>query len=186
MNLTIVLRSVCVGMLASMFASPVAAAEEIKTACHGLEARVINASGMRSGDEANLPADIKVTSVDAPGRITAVPSKTLRVLLFGPVLGSMDSNDFPTGLTCTDSGIIITMTIEHWGDAATKNILWRPRVELELILHQTKVVLEGKWVMRSRTGALVAKASGWGGPEEKFPLTIERRFTPQKVSEPQS
>jgi hypothetical protein len=102
--------------------------------------------------------------------------KTLSVVFFGPVLGSMDSNEQPTGLACTDNGVVVTMSIEHRGDSAQKNILWRPRVEVELSLHQQQVVVEGKWIMRdSNGGGEVYLTNGWRvGPLQKFPVTIEK------------
>jgi len=172
---TIALRVFCIGVLASVYASPVAA-EDIKATCHGLDARVISVGGMRPEDgSAAVPAEIRIVLSEQLKVLKPDMGRPVRVVLFGPVLGSMDSvNETSAGLVCTDEGMIVTVTIKHLGNTAVRNLLWRPRVELALSLHQQQVVVEGKWIMRDRTGTLVDSATGWGGPEEKFPLTIEK------------
>jgi hypothetical protein len=93
----------------------------------------------------------------------------------GPVLGSMDSRQVETDLACTPNGVLLTATITRSADyngSAAKNVLWRPRIEIAIVLRQTGIVFQTKWRMRSSTGAELSHAQTPPYPDRQYPLVV--------------
>ncbi|MBV8818396.1 MAG: hypothetical protein JO022_08580 [Acidobacteriaceae bacterium] len=98
------------------------------------------------------------------------------VAAWGPNLGSMDSPDVQITITCMDTGVAVTGVITRsaaYTGAAAKNVLWRPRITLDLNLTQQRATLVSIWKMRLTTGVDLDHARTPPYPELKYPF----RFT---------
>jgi hypothetical protein len=93
----------------------------------------------------------------------------------GPVLGSMDSKNVKTDLACTPKGFVVTATLTRSADyhaASAKNVLWRPRINAEVILQEQEVTFKVTWRMRLTTGEELDHAQTLPYPDTKYPLTV--------------
>jgi len=100
--------------------------------------------------------------------------KAVTVIAVGPVLGSMDSHEIETRLECTTNGFALTATITRSADysgSALKNLLWRPRIELAVVLKKPNVIVEVTWKICLTTGADLNHAQTPPYSEQKYPIT---------------
>jgi hypothetical protein len=100
-------------------------------------------------------ADPGPTLEELHGRDTEVDGGVaVTILAKGPILGSMNSREIETHRECRPDGIRLTATIvfsEGYRDAAAKNVLWRPRLELPLRLRRPALEVEVVWQARVAT-----------------------------------
>lgn len=117
-------------------------------------------------------------SFDDPPKINVAPRVTglpVTVTALGPVLGSMDSKSVKTELACTPKGVVLTATLTRSADyhaASAKNVLWRPRIEAEIVPRGPEVTLEVTWRIRLTTGEELDHAQTPPYPDTKYPLTV--------------
>jgi hypothetical protein len=103
--------------------------------------------------------------------------RTLTVLAYGPILGSMDSSNVNTNISCTKEGFELTATIirsvNYHGDVM-QNVLWRPVVTLRVRCDSPKVVFESIWKMELSDGKRVDRARTPPYPEQQYPITVPK------------
>jgi hypothetical protein len=123
------------------------------------------------------------TRVDpGPERIEIAPSSVttsaaLTTVAIGPILGSMDSRVVKTALACTTTGFSITATITRSADfvgGVHKNVLWRPRITVAVVLRKADVTYQATWRMRLTTGAEVDNSQTPPYPRETYPIVVTR------------
>ena len=103
------------------------------------------------------------------------PEKTVALIAFGPVLGSMDSRKLETNFTCTTNGVALTTTIIRSADyhgAVQKNVLWRPKLQITIVPRGSEVIFEAIWKMRLTTGAELNHTRMPPYPEQNYPITV--------------
>jgi hypothetical protein len=111
----------------------------------------------------------------------AYSSRKREVVLqaLGPMLGSMDSPEVKTAIDCTRQGVVVTGTITRSADfngAALQNQIWRPRITIVVNLLRPDVVFQTTWKLRLTTGVPVGQARTPPYPEQRYPITVTRRF----------
>jgi hypothetical protein len=146
-------------------------AQEARKSCPGVEIISLHKAMETPDPNAKESAEILVSSAPAPA---------LTVIALGPVLGSMDSTDVKTELTCTPQGLRVTATLarsSNYNGAALKNVLWRPKLTLEMTLRKDKILFESVWVMRLSTGAKLDHAQTPSQPDQKYPITVTRELS---------
>jgi hypothetical protein len=109
----------------------------------------------------------------APG----ATSREERIIALGPVLGSMDSHDVETAVSCSPRGFTVTASITrsaYYNGSILKNVLWRPKIEIEIAPTQPDYMLEVTWAMRLSNGAVVHHDLMM--PKQNFPITVSSTF----------
>jgi len=162
----------------SMALAAAAPAQNVKT-CPGVDVLSVEKSTESADSKPATPAEIDLPPKQAPATASGAVERALTVIALGPVLGSMDSMNVNMDFTCTARGILLTATITRSADykgAALKNVLWRPKLTLALILRQVDVVFESIWVMQLSTGAKVDHAQTPSQPNQKYPITVTRKL----------
>ena len=149
----------------------------VKT-CAGLEIRSIDLSydqSLSANDAAHGAVDIE--AVPTQGSTTTSDSRVLTVSVLGPVLGSMDSPNVKTNLTCAAKGLLLTATLTRSADyrgAVLADVNWRPRIEIVVVLHRPKILLQTAWRMRLTTGAELNHAQTSPYAEQRYPITASK------------
>jgi len=163
----------------SLFEANANAQEAIK-ACVKAEVQSINISA-ESEMEIFVDAPPKKPSIEtvAASLPTSTPKgiKKLVVVALGPVLGSMDSHQVETDLKCTEKGLALTVMLTRSADyhgAHLKNVLWRPKIQLTMVLHQPEATLETMWNMRLTTGTQVHHAQFPPYSDQIFPIILSK------------
>ncbi len=151
-------------------------AQEIMKTCAGMEARLINISA-EFVKKVLLDTRPEIAIIPTPPSSTTpgAAGKAVTVIALGPVLGSMDSPTVETDLACTAKGVVLTATITRSADyhgAAAKNVLWRPKIEIAVVLRQPEGIFEATWRMRLTTGAEMDHARTPSYPDQKYPITV--------------
>lgn len=146
--------------------------------CTGFDVRSIDIS--RVSDEKNLfdsmPARIEIGSQERDNA-----DKVVTVYALGPILGSMDSFGIKTDLACSTNGFVLTATISRSGNyigTTAKNVLWRPKINVAIILRKPGQDIEVKvrWRMRLANGREIYRAQTPPYPEQKFPIIVTTTF----------
>ncbi len=151
-------------------------ARENTNTCAGFEVRqtVVSIEIERPSFFLSNPSPKKITI--APAKDSAsTTEKWARVVAVGPVLGSMDSGEVKTDVACTTKGIVLTATITrsaNYHGAVLQNVLWRPRIEIEVALPQPNVHVEATWMMRLTNGAVLNHAQTPPYPDITYPITV--------------
>jgi hypothetical protein len=155
-------------------------AQEITKMCAKVEVQSINISEESEMEifSDGLPKKPSIETVAAsPPFLTPKGIKKLAVIALGPVLGSMDSHEVETYLKCTEKGvalaIILTRSANYHG-AHLKNVLWRPKIQLMMVLHQPGAIIETTWKMRLTTGADVHHAQFPPYSDQIFPIILSK------------
>jgi hypothetical protein len=156
-------------------------AQGVLNVCDGMEVRSIEVSAdlqlpANPGPRIDLVPDQKGAAVRGPSS-----KKVVKLVLFGPVLGSMDSREVKTDFVETPRGCElvagITRSAEYSG-AVAKNVLWRPRIEVAATFRRAEVTFQAKWVMRLTTGTIVDHARTPPYPDQKYPITLTKSWPP--------
>ena len=151
-------------------------ADEMVKACAGVAVRSIDIS-------AELPVSFlpdaipEITEPATSSARPAGPRRSVRILAYGPVLGSMDSPHVTTDLACTAQGIVLTATVTrsaNFNGAAAQNVIWRPRISMLLVLRHQEIVLRATWRMRLTNGADLDRAQTPTYSEHKYPITVTK------------
>jgi hypothetical protein len=109
----------------------------------------------------------------------SIGGDVVEVIVIGPILGSMDSKDIKTDLTCNLGEILLTAVLTRsaeYSGAAGKNLLWRPVIELRL--QHPPVKLRVKWLMYLTNGLEVQKDKNV--PSQTFPLELVETINSQQ------
>src|SRR5579863_861416 len=175
MNTTVPIRklvTIAIAIVCSLglSATPAKAQETPKT-CAGVEVRTVHVSIELDRGDSFLP--------DPSPKIAEVPGKIETLTAIGPPLGSMDSSQLQTALACTQKGIALTATITrsaNFQGAVLQNVVWRPRIQIEVGLHQAEVIVATTWRMRLTTGAEVNQAETPAAPypDQQYPITVTK------------
>ena len=103
--------------------------------------------------------------------------KAVTLIVVGPVLGSMDSREVETEVVCTAKGpvltVIITRSAEYRG-GVHKNVLWRPRIEIQVARRRHNLTFQTIWTMRLTSGAELKHAQTPPYPERKYPINVTK------------
>jgi len=171
--------AVMVAISLMLLALPTNANEGIKK-CPTLEVRSIATSTLFEKAGTIISVDSSSPKiVIVPAQMPLIPNnsgeKKLTVIAMGPILGSMDSNAVETECTCTSKGLSLTATILRSADfhgAALKNVTWRPRIEMEIVLHSPDATIEAIWRMKLTSGEVLDHAQTPGHQNQKYPITV--------------
>lgn len=100
------------------------------------------------------------------------PDANAQVVAFGPTLNSSYSRAVATEFVCTDGGVALVATIT-WDPGApiSKDIQWRPKIELGLLVRKSPMPFETTWKARLEDGTPVGRARTPGGSEQEYPIT---------------
>jgi hypothetical protein len=96
------------------------------------------------------------------------------VAIYGPLLGSMDTHDISTHLSCGENEVSLTATLTRspqYDGSAKTNVIWRP--EIELLVH-APVKLDVRWLMYFTNGVEVAKDVNV--PSQTFPMEFSKEI----------
>ena|ERR1700730_6149605 len=168
-----VLEFIAVGIIFSLglLASP-ANPQDIVKRCVGVEVRSISVSSERA---LNTPLDAKPATIETGPPGAAI--KEVTIVSRGPVLGAMDSPQVKTELSCTTRGLDLVATIsrsEHYNGTVARNRLWRPRIDMVVMLDASEIFLQAIWKMRLTSGREMDLARTPPYPEEKYPITVTK------------
>lgn len=95
------------------------------------------------------------------------------VMVTGPMLGSMDSRRINASITCNAEGVIVTGIITRSKDykgAASKNVVWQPKILVSLNLEVPHITVQAVWRMKSSNGEEIKRAQTPPYPEVVFPI----------------
>jgi hypothetical protein len=155
--------------------APPSSAQEIIKTCAGVEERAINVA-TETGRDWPLGTMAELQVVPQASTTPNVKGKTLAVIAYGPILGLVgNSLEVKTDLMCTSRGVTLGVYIMHLGDGAdaAKNVLWRSKISLNLVLRQD-VVFQTIWRMRRPNGKEIDHARTPPYPEQKYPITVTK------------
>jgi hypothetical protein len=135
--------------------------------------------------EEELDDDVRRDRAPDTAQLSIVPAgagshATVTIVAVGPALGSMDVKDVETTRTCDANGVAVTATTARSADYAggiQKNVLWRPRLEIVLVLGRAGTVLTTTWKMRLTTGAEVTRTRMPPYPEVIYPVTVTKQIS---------
>jgi hypothetical protein len=119
-----------------------------------------------------------------PGRIDVKPFEPkdgipqgetgLRVISFGPVLNSHSSREVQTEFDCTKDGLALVATITTDPSAPIKkDVQWRPKIEMTLLLHKPAVAFETRWRLRLPDGAALNRGRTPWSSEQEYPFKVK-------------
>lgn len=156
-------------------AGNIANAQETIKACPGAKIRSIDVSSQYK-IETYLDIKPETILISAPTSSTTsdAPGKAVSIIVLGPVLGSMDSPEIETAMTCTWKGFLLTAIITRNADyngALLANILWRPKIKITAVVLQPDINFKTIWRMRLATGVEVRHAQTPGYPAQHYPIT---------------
>jgi len=179
MGVSILTGVIIVCFLSLLLIRPHAHAQEISKSNTGAEAKVrsIKVSLELERDVLldTTPERIEIAPPQASETTPGAAGKAVTVIALGPVLGSMDSPDVKTDVACTRKGIRLTATVTRSADyhgGVRQNVLWRPKIEVVVVLRQPEVSFEAIWRMRLTTGAELDHAQTPPYPDRKYPITV--------------
>lgn len=126
----------------------------------------------------DVSADTNSALTGAAPEIRVSPEKPgmVRVVAYGPILGSMDSRDLKPRVECNSSGFTVATALTrsaNYDGTAAKNVLWRPRIELEISQARGHALVEARWTMRLSTGGDVKHARTPPYPEQTYPVSVK-------------
>jgi hypothetical protein len=127
-------------------------------------------------EEMSQEPSIEIVGSSSPTS-TSKGIKKLVVVALGPMLGSMDSHQVETDLKCTEKGLALTVMLTrsaYYQGSHLKNVLWKPKIQLTMVLHQPEAILETTWKMRLTTGAPVHHTRIPPYPDQKFPIILSK------------
>jgi hypothetical protein len=159
--------------------APTAAPGEVMKTCAGIEIRSIRTAAERETSQPinSAPKEIEAVVILDSSSLATASGKVFDVSVLGPVLGSMDSPDVKTDVTCTAKGFGLTATIARsasYFGAASQNVNWRPRIRITLMLSQPEAEFQATWRMRLTTGVEVDHAQSPPYPNQTYPITITK------------
>lgn len=141
-------------------------AQDLSASCAGAEVRSIDLS--KETDPVwplNTGPEIRVTRTAAETDVS--------VTAYGPILSSADSPDVKVKIACIADGFRVEATLVHFGNGSLlKNLLWRPQIHLNLLLHQPRVVMQAVWKMQNPSGRELKRVQTPPYPEQKYPITL--------------
>lgn len=104
--------------------------------------------------------------------------RVVKVIILGPVLGSMDSRNVKTHVICSGKGFVLTATITrsaNYNGSALQNILWQPEIEVSVRLRQSQAVCRTVWRMRLTNGTWINRSHPSEFPDyQRYPLTLTK------------
>jgi hypothetical protein len=103
-----------------------------------------------------------------------VQEKVLELTAFGPKLSLLDSQEIDTDISCDEKGFTLTLTITHSGEAATKNIPWRPKLVARVAPYQSGVTARIFWRVRLNDGHELDRLPF--NPPIKLPIEITKKL----------
>lgn len=142
--------------------------------CAGVEVRSISVA-YEPAQETPLDGGPEVPA--QPARPAAAGDTT--IVARGPVLGSMDSPEVSTLVSCTSTGFSLTAAISRSADykgSALQNQLWRPRISMAISFRNPEIAFQMVWKMRLTTGAEVDRARTPPYSELKYPIILESKL----------
>jgi hypothetical protein len=103
--------------------------------------------------------------------------KMTQVTVLGPPLGSMDSAALKTEVACSQSGLVLAVTITRsagFNGSVSQNALWQPRIRLIVRLRQRHVPFRTVWRMRTTDGVELTFAQTPPLRGRRFPIVLAR------------
>jgi hypothetical protein len=181
MDVSIVTGVIIVRILGLLAIRVDAHAQEItkSDACAEVEVRSIKVSFELERDVllATTPAKIEIAPRQISETTPGAARREVTVIVLGPVLGSMDSHDVKTDLSCTGKKLVLMATITRSADyhgAVLANIIWRPRIQIVLVLRRPEVSFKAIWRMCLTTGAELDHAQTSPYPDQKYPIALTK------------
>lgn len=100
-----------------------------------------------------------------------------KISVLGPILGSMDARDVVTQIDCLEGGFVLTLIVTrsaNYSGSTTKNVLWRPKVELEIVSPLSQVVVRTVWRMRLSNGSELTSAQTLPFQKRAYPSILTK------------
>lgn len=168
--------------LGGAFAKNLHARQGAGMGCSAVEVRsVIGLTEIASRANHFLNAAVPLIEAESQKRPSAEGSqepRAVKVIVLGPVLGSMDSRNVKTHVTCDIKGFVLVATITrsaNYTGSAAQDILWRPNIEISAILRQRGAVCEAVWKMRLTNGTWVDRSRPRAFPDyQRYPFTLTK------------
>jgi hypothetical protein len=151
--------------------------------CDGFDVRIIDVSHVN----ADVFLQEKTTDIDvipirvltnSQGRYGAIWGKAFEIIVVGPILGSMDSNEFAPVLKCRGDKIELIVNLirsAEFDGSVLDNTLWRPVIELQVFARRADAHFEAQWVMHLTDGTAVSRDLNESG--QSFPIIYSRAIT---------
>jgi hypothetical protein len=127
----------------------------------------------------SMPAGVRRIGKTENIKIQNQTNNTALVLVQGPILGSMDSSNIKTEVSCLPDGIGLTATItrsDNFNGAVLQNVTWLPRISLSLRLLQPSIVLYTTWRIQTSSGKEVTLAQTPPFRARRFPVRVTKRI----------
>ena len=143
-----------------------------------MEVRSLNVSSKLVQD---MPLDAQQETFETHDGGTT--PRDITVVARGPVLGSMDSEELNTDLTCAKDGLVLTATITrsaNYHGAVRQNQLWFPQITIVGVPLTPEMVFQTIWRMRLTDGTVVERSRTPPFPEKRYPITLTRKVTGRK------
>jgi hypothetical protein len=157
---------------------------EPKISCDLLDVRTVSNKALRMTN-AGFKQDVGVGFVQQLS--DGVPSdEVLNVEVIGPILGSMDSRDISLSTRCAADGIYIraaTIRSVNYRGVALKNVLWRPLMSYQIVIHKHPIAISGEWQMFLSDGTPVHDIVSPGLGHQALPIPFRRVI--DSASEPE-
>lgn len=165
-----VVRSLVAIWAVGVLAGPASAKGMVKR-CARVDVQSISVSTELDRGDSFLP--------DPSPKIIQVPGKAGTLLALGPPLGSMDSPELETDLSCTAKGIVLNFTVTrsaNFRGATLQNVVWRPAIRIQVVVRRAEAIVRAVWRMRLTTGAEVDHAQSPAAPyaDETYPVAVSK------------
>jgi hypothetical protein len=100
--------------------------------------------------------------------------RSLELLVVGPVLSLLDSEDIQTEVSCTKRGFVVTASITHIDGAALKNPPWLPGLKILGIKKRPALTAQVRWRMHLDDGTQLDHVPG--DPSTRLPLLVTKEI----------
>lgn len=158
--------------------------QDLPRVCAGIEVRSLNISEEMEREVLLDPVPekpaINMVRISPLSPSLDVAEKIIWVTAIGPAIEKYStSHTVETDLACTSTGVRLTATILQYSPIiiSNKSVLWRPKIEMEVVLRQPEVSFETTWRMRLPTGVELEHAQTPPYPDQNYPITVSKTLS---------
>jgi hypothetical protein len=162
------MRAAFHSMLLLILAVAAEKARAVVKSCLGVDVQSIEETARMIGD-----VQLGSRQVTMESRISAENQVT--VIARGPILGSMDSRETSTEVTCTEDGFTLTAVITrsaNYTGAVRQNVLWVPTLSIVVVPRQHPVTVHVVWKLKLSGGPELRRARTPPYPEQRYPIRV--------------
>jgi hypothetical protein len=117
---------------------------------------------------------VKATTPKPTSNAQNVGEKILELTAFGPKLSVLDSREIDTIISCDEKGFTLSLTVTHSGEAAIKNIPWRPKLVARVVPRHSGITARTVWHVRSNDGRELDRLPF--NPPIKLPIEVTKKL----------